>query len=311
MRKKTLSIILDAFIVLLVLTIILLIVMIGKRGAVPLQAQEQQQEDPLVPVVTAENGTVAVATEQPEPTEAEAVVEKVLYATPDTSSTVNVRSGAGTNYDKLGSAGAVIRGGLDNQGKPAAVSMQYGNNLAITVEMQREIRASIERAFLVPLFQSLTQSKQMTATEVEKRELEKTMLLAPMCERIFAEWLAGNVERELQILSRYGALDGVPDALMRAGSIAIEFENPVVHAQKGETVNGLYKMFDTALSISQVNPAILDVLDMENAMRQIADYLGVGTNVVRTADDVNNLRFQALLTAEHQADEAKQGEADV
>lgn len=213
--------------------------------------------------------------------------------------------------NKLGSAGAVIRGGLDNQGKPAAVSMQYGNNLAITVEMQREIRASIERAFLVPLFQSLTQSKQMTATEVEKRELEKTMLLAPMCERIFAEWLAGNVERELQILSRYGALDGVPDALMRAGSIAIEFENPVVHAQKGETVNGLYKMFDTALSISQVNPAILDVLDMENAMRQIADYLGVGTNVVRTADDVNNLRFQALLTAEHQADEAKQGEADV
>ena len=101
--------------------------------------------------------------------------------------------------NKLGSAGAVIRGGLDNQGKPAAVSMQYGNNLAITVDMQREIRAAIERAFLVPLFQSLTQSKQMTATEVEKREFEKSMLLAPMCERIAAEWLSGNVERELDI----------------------------------------------------------------------------------------------------------------
>lgn len=64
--------------------------------------------------------------------------------------------------NKLGSAGAVIRGGLDSQGKPAAVSMQYGNNLSITVEMQREVRAAIERAFLVPLFQSLTQTKQMT-----------------------------------------------------------------------------------------------------------------------------------------------------
>lgn len=74
--------------------------------------------------------------------------------------------------NKLGSAGAVIRGGLDSQGKPAAVSMQYGNNLSITVEMQREVRAAIERAFLVPLFQSLTQTKQMTATEVEKREME-------------------------------------------------------------------------------------------------------------------------------------------
>lgn len=204
--------------------------------------------------------------------------------------------------NKLGSAGAVIRGGLDNQGKPTAVSMQYGNNLAISVEMQKEVRASIERAFLIPLFQSLTQSKQMTATEVEKRELEKSMLLAPMCERIFAEWLAGNVERELQILARYGVLDGVPDALMHQGSIAVEFESPVVHAQKGETVNGLFRLFDTALSLSAVNPAVLDVLDMDNALRQIADYFGVETNVVRTADDVFNLRMKSLQLQQFEAE---------
>jgi len=202
--------------------------------------------------------------------------------------------------NKLGSAGAVIRGGLDNQGKPAAVSMQYGNNLAISVEMQREVRASIEKAFLVPLFQSLTQSKQMTATEVEKRELEKTMLLAPMCERIFAEWLSGNVERELQILARYGALDDVPDALMCAGSIAVEFESPVVHAQKAENINALYKVMDTAISVSAVDPKVLDVFDFENAMRQIADYLGIGHQVIRSAGEVENLRIEALSdTAEN------------
>ncbi len=103
MRKKTLSIILDVFIGLLVVTIILLIVLIGKRGAAPLQAQETQ-DDPLVPVVTAENGTVAVSEEPEEPTVAPEPEEKILYATPDATDTVNVRSGAGTNYDKLGSA---------------------------------------------------------------------------------------------------------------------------------------------------------------------------------------------------------------
>ena len=105
MRKKTLSIILDVFVGLLVITIILLIWMIGKRGAAPIQAQEQKDE-PLVPVVTAEQGTVAV---EPEPTEAavaEPTEDQILYATPDTSSTVHVRSGAGTNFDKLGSASA-------------------------------------------------------------------------------------------------------------------------------------------------------------------------------------------------------------
>ena len=196
---------------------------------------------------------------------------------------------------KLGSAGAVIRGGLDNQGKPAAVSMQYGNNLAITVEMQKEVRAAIERAFLVPLFQSLTQTKQMTATEVEKREFEKSMLLAPMCERIAAEWLSGNIERELDILSRYGILDDVPDELFYDGSIAIEFESPAVHMQKSSTINGLYQTLETALSMAENNPNVLEIFDMENALRKIADYYGVGSDIVLSEEDMKVQKLRALM----------------
>jgi len=196
---------------------------------------------------------------------------------------------------KLGSAGAVIRGGLDSQGKPAAVSMQYGNNLAITSEMQKDVRAAIERAFLVPLFQSLTQTKQMTATEVEKREMEKSMLLAPMCERIAAEWLAGNIAREMDILGSYGMLDGVPDVLSREGAIAVEFESPAVHLQQAGTIMGLYKTMEAAISLSQANPGVLDVFDVESALRKIADYYGVGSDVVRTAEDVAALKERATM----------------
>ncbi|MCM1324663.1 MAG: portal protein [Acetobacter sp.] len=197
--------------------------------------------------------------------------------------------------NKLGSAGAVIRGGLDNQGKPAAVSMQYGNNLAITVEMQREVRAAIERAFLVPLFQSLTQSKQMTATEVEKRELEKSMLLAPMCERISAEWLTGNIERELDILSNYGVLDEVPEELMYEGAIAIEFESPAVHLQTSEAIMGLYRTIEAASTLAQVNPQVLDIFDTESALRQVADYYGVSMDVVRPEKEMLRLQQRATL----------------
>ena len=197
--------------------------------------------------------------------------------------------------NKLGSAGAVIRGGLDNQGKPAAVSMQYGNNLSITVEMQREVRAAIGRAFLVPLFQSLTQSKQMTATEVEKRELEKSMLLAPMCERISAEWLTGNIERELDILGNYGLLDDVPEELMYDGAIAIEFESPAVHMQESEAILGLYKTMEAAVSLAQTNPQVLDIFDTEGALRKIADYYGVSSEVVRTKEEMQRLKQRATM----------------
>ena len=197
--------------------------------------------------------------------------------------------------NKLGSAGAVIRGGLDNQGKPLAMSMQYGNNLSISVEMQREVRASIERAFLVPLFQSLTQTKQMTATEVEKRETEKSMLLAPMSERIASEWLTGNIERELDILTQYGMLDGVPDELMYDGAIAIEFESPAVHLQDASSIMGLYKTIEAAVSLAQSNPQVLDIFDMENALRKIADYHGIDSSVVRTKEDVEKLKARASM----------------
>lgn len=197
--------------------------------------------------------------------------------------------------NKLGAAGAVIRGGLDNQGKPAAVSMQYGNNLSITVEMQREVRAAIERAFLVPLFQSLTQSKQMTATEVEKREMEKSMLLAPMCERIASEWLVGNIERELDIIGSYGLLDDVPDELNYDGSIGVEFESPAVHMQESSAIMGLYRTIEAAVSMAQTNPQILDIFDMESALRKIADYYGVNSDVVRTAEDVMRLKQRATM----------------
>jgi hypothetical protein len=183
--------------------------------------------------------------------------------------------------NKLGSAGAIIRGGLDNQGKPAAMSMQYGNNLAITLDMQREIRQSIEKAFLVPLFQSLTQSKQMTATEVEKREVEKSMLLAPMCERIASEWLTGNIERELEILSHYGMLDDVPDELMYQGSIAISYENPAVHLQQSSSISGLYRVLNDAKDMAQVDPEVLNVLDVKTALKKVGEYYGVSASLFK------------------------------
>lgn len=120
----------------------------------------------------------------------------------------------------------------------------------------------------MPLFQSLTQTKQMTATEVEKREMEKSMLLAPMCERIAAEWLSGNIERELDILGRYGMLDDVPDELMYEGSIAIQFESPAVHMQQSGAIVGLYKTMEAAAAMAQSNPDVLKVFDMEAALRK-------------------------------------------
>ena len=113
MRKKTLSIVLDAFIVLLVITIVLLIVMIVKRGKVTVDeenpflalrngdnAEEDYDEDADVPFASA-SANSASSNEAAKPTEE--VEDNNIYAEV-TGDTVNIRRGAGTDYERLGSA---------------------------------------------------------------------------------------------------------------------------------------------------------------------------------------------------------------
>lgn len=204
--------------------------------------------------------------------------------------------------NKLGRAGAIVRGGLDSQGRQTAVPMQYGNNLAVSLEMQQATRLAIEKVFLLPLFQSLTQEKEMTATEVEKRELEKSMLLAPMCERISSEWLAPMIERELDILSQYGFFDDVPDILMQEGSLAIEFESPYIRMQETTRIMGLYKTSEAAMTFSQFDPSVLNKFNPYAAIEEIAKYYDVDSKVLRSDEEFNALQEQqATLKQAEQA----------
>ena len=207
------------------------------------------------------------------------------------------------NPARIGQPGAIVRG-LDANGRPQAVPMQYGANLSITIEMQQEIRRIIEKAFLVPLFQSLAELKDLRdvrAYVVQQKIQERAMLLAPTSELISAEWLVGNVRREIDILSQYGYLDDVPDELMYDGSIDIEFESPAVHMQQATSITGLMEWMESVMGMAQVNPGVLDIVDFEQAARAIADYKGVATKIIRTPEQVQALGEQRAQSEQAQA----------
>ncbi len=201
---------------------------------------------------------------------------------------------------RIGMSGAIVKG-LDSNGKPQAVPLQLGGNPSFTLELQNRIQEIIERAFLVPLFQSLTQVKDATAYEVQQRVQEKAMLLAPTSELISSEWLVGNIRREIDILSQYGVLDDVPDELMYDGSMAIEFESPAVHMQQSATINGLMEWMQSVMGMAQVDPAVLDIVDFQAAARKIADYRDVSTEIIRSPEAAAQLGQQRAQAQQAQA----------
>ena len=97
MNKKTISTILNIIMGLLTVGIVVLVVLISMRGPKPTVT-----EDSIADIVVSDND-VADIDDEVSDNDVELVPD--LICVPDKSSTsVNVRSGAGTDYDRIGSA---------------------------------------------------------------------------------------------------------------------------------------------------------------------------------------------------------------
>src|SRR5262249_19167384 len=93
--------------------------------------------------------------------------------------------------------GALNKGGVTPDGKPLVHILPTGE-LQITEKMMLEERGLIENMFLTPLFKTLMQNPNMTATQVVELINERAMLVAPTLGRQHAECVGvGMVPREM------------------------------------------------------------------------------------------------------------------
>jgi hypothetical protein len=116
------------------------------------------------------------------------VVDPVLLAHDD---------GVLDNFSMRG--GALNYGGVTAEGRPLVHTLPTGN-IAIGKELMDDERMVINDAFLVTLFQILTETPEMTATEVIERTREKGALLSPTMGRQQSEYIGPMIEREVDLL---------------------------------------------------------------------------------------------------------------
>jgi hypothetical protein len=197
--------------------------------------------------------------------------------------------------------GGVISGGVNAAGKALVHVLPTGNLVAGEKMMELE-RATINDAFLVTLFQILTENPQMTATEVLERVREKGILTSPTVGRQETEYLGPMIDRELDVLSRQGLLPPMPPALREAGGgYKIEYNSPLSRARRAEEATGFLRWSETLLKISvdSQDPEVLDWVDIDAAAPELGDMLAVPIRFVRTAEAVaarRDARSQAQQT---------------
>ncbi len=190
--------------------------------------------------------------------------------------------------------GALNYGGVSKDGRPLVQALPTGNVQA-GKEMMDEERNLINDTFLVSLFQILTESPEMTATEVMERVREKGILLAPTIGRQNSEYLGPMIHRELDLLSKQGLLPPMPPLLKQAkGEYKIVYDSPIVRTQKSEWAAGAMRTIEQLMTVAQntQNPALLDYVNWDVAAPQMAAIYGTPNSWINTKADIDKIRQQ-------------------
>ena len=174
--------------------------------------------------------------------------------------------------------------------------LQIGSNWQITDMKENQLRTAIRQAYYSDQLQ-LQEGPQMTATEVQVRYELMQRLLGPTLGRFQSEFLNPLIERVFGIMYRAGAFLKEPE-MLRGQQMDIEYVGPLARSQRMEESVAIERLYGLAMNVVQVDPAIMDNINHDEAIRLRGKLLGVPKTILRSRDEVMEMREQR---AEQQA----------
>lgn len=214
-----------------------------------------------------------------------------------------VREDALVNFNQLGTAGSVVPGGLDNDGRQAVMTIQRNLDLRALEVLRQELKQNIADGFCINLLEILINDPSAkTATEVMVKKQEQAILLAPMATRIYQEWASVCCMREFDILDREGLLPQMPQdleiELARKNSLlTIEFESPLDEAQKSEEAIKLNRYLESISAYAQVFPDMLNVVNPTEVSKIMAKSIGIPAKALYSEEQLQQVQ-QAKIEAQ-------------
>ena len=207
--------------------------------------------------------------------------------------------------------GAINKGGMSPDGKPLIGTLPVGQ-IQTTIEMMNEERNLINDAFLVSLFQILTETPTMTATEVIERTNEKGILLAPTIGRQQSEYLAPLIHRELDVLANLQLLPPPPPRLVEArGHYDMVYTSPLARAMRAQEAAGFMRTLESVKELVAItgDHSLLHPFNFQVAIPEIANIQAVPESWMASPEEIaaknKALAQQQQIQQEIQAAPAK------
>ena len=181
---------------------------------------------------------------------------------------------------------AINVGAVSKDGRPLAIPFNAGARVDIGIDMLERWRGVVNDAFLVTLFQVLTDAPNMTATEALIRVQEKGALIAPAIGRQQSEILGPMIAREIDILARQHKLPPAPKVIAEAGAeVSIVYDSPLARAQRAEDMTGLMRAMETIAPFMRMKPEVMEAFDVDAIADLAVEAHGVPQKVLRSPEE--------------------------
>jgi hypothetical protein len=160
-----------------------------------------------------------------------------------------------------------------------------------------ELRQAINRGFFADLFitviNNINQPPQKTATEIASIEGEKLLMLGPVLERVFNDYLDPTITVTYENMKFFGMIPPIPPE-MKGQQVEVEFVSTLAQAQKAVGTATIEKGVSFIGNIAALFPEATDVIDVDGTSDKYLSLLGAPPEMVRSIKDRQQRRAERL-----------------
>lgn len=154
-----------------------------------------------------------------------------------------------------------------------------------------DVRQSIRQGLFNDLFLLFANDDRahVTAAEIMERSQEKFLMLGPVVERHQTDILDPLITRCFGLLQRAGKLPPAPLSL-QGREIKVEYVSSLAQAQRASMAQGIRQLAADVASFASFAPEVLDKLNFDKAVDELAEISGAPARVLRSDKDVQKER---------------------
>ena len=176
-------------------------------------------------------------------------------------------------------------------GKPVIPALDIKPDMNALLAGINDARQAIRESYFVDLFMMVSnaQDRDKTAREIAELHEEKLSVLGPVLERLSKEQHSPSIEACVHYCRAAGLLPEPPEDI-EGESLKIEYTSIFAQAQKMSGRAPLEQFISFTGGLMGSDPSLIDVINMDAAVRRYADLLSIPADVLRSHEEVEAIR---------------------